>query len=190
METQAPIIFGQDLVSTYGILNYNIEPDKFRAVEPPAPAPEEFVVNDERCVLPFSAAMLDAASLSDLTTTSNLRAHLIAAIGECPYDDDTQEHIHKEFPARERTYAILRRFDDTVYDDKLNESTIKYEQMRAKLIKPFNGAPPRRMNRKKHVFLRKWLQSVLERHLIRRSHSRYTSPLLLIPKPPDRYRVT
>lgn len=82
METQAPIIFGQDLVSTYGILNYNIEPDKFRAVEPPAPAPEEFVVNDERCVLPFSAAMLDAASLSDLTTTSNLRAQSMAAIGK------------------------------------------------------------------------------------------------------------
>jgi len=30
----------------------------------------------------------------------------------------------------------------------------------------------------------------LERKLIRRSYSRYTSPLLLVPKPPDGFRVT
>jgi len=63
MQAQAPIIFGQDLISMYGILNYIIKPNKYCAVQPPAQAPEEFVDNDEHRVLPFSAALLDAASL-------------------------------------------------------------------------------------------------------------------------------
>ena len=36
IEAQAPIIFGQDLISTYGILNCIIKPDKYCAVQPPA----------------------------------------------------------------------------------------------------------------------------------------------------------
>jgi len=100
MEVQAPIIFGQDLISTYGLLNYIIKPDKLCAVEPPVPAPEEFIDNDEHCVLPFSAAILDAANLSDLTTTSTRQAQSMAAIGERPYDYNTEEHVHKNFPAR------------------------------------------------------------------------------------------
>jgi len=47
MQAQAPIIFGQDLISMYGILNYIIKPDKYCAVQPPAQAPEEFLDNDE-----------------------------------------------------------------------------------------------------------------------------------------------
>ena len=82
IEAQVPIIFGQDLISTHGILTYIIKLDKFCGVEPPDPAPEEFVDNDEHCVLQFSAAKLDAASLPDLTTTSNLRAQSMAAIGK------------------------------------------------------------------------------------------------------------
>ena len=56
IQAQAPIIFGQDLISMYGILNYIIKPDKYCAVQPPAQAPEEFLDNDEHCVLPFPAA--------------------------------------------------------------------------------------------------------------------------------------
>jgi len=81
MDSQAPIIFGQDLISTYGILNYAIKPDKYQAVEPPAPAPEAFIGHDKDCVFPFSAALLDAANLPDLTMISNLRAQSMAAIG-------------------------------------------------------------------------------------------------------------
>jgi len=139
MEAQAPIIFRQDLISNHGILNYIIKPDKICAVEPPVPAPEEFMDNDQHCVLSFSAALLDAANLPDLTPIGNLQAQSMAAIGDCPYDYSTEEHIHKNFPAPERALAILRRFDGTVYVDKLNDSTINYEPMKAKLTKPFNG---------------------------------------------------
>jgi len=130
MEAQAPIIFGQDLISTHGILNYIIKPDNFCAVTPPAQAPEEFIDNDEHCVLPFSAALLDAASPPDLTTTSARQAQSMAAIGEHPYDYNSEEHIHKK-------------------------KSINYEPMKAKLIKPFSGVPPRRINREKQLFLKK-----------------------------------
>jgi len=36
IQAQAPIIFGQDLISMCGILNYIIKPDKYCAVQPPA----------------------------------------------------------------------------------------------------------------------------------------------------------
>ena len=97
--------------------------------------------------------MLDAANLPDLSTTNTRRAQSMAAIGEYPYDYNSQEHIHKDFPARERALAILRRFDSTVYVDKLDNSAINYEPMRAKVIKQFNGVPPRQMNREKQIFL-------------------------------------
>jgi len=74
---------------------------------------------------------------------------VVATINGLPYDYDNDEHIHKNFPDRNCTLAILRRFDGVVYVDKLNDSTINYEPMRAKLTKPFNGVPPRRMNREK-----------------------------------------
>ena len=124
----APIIFGQDLISMYGILNYIIKPDKYCAVQPPAQAPEEFLDNDEHCVLPFSAALLDAASLPDLT-----KSKMVATINGLPYDYDTDEHVHKNFPDRNRALEILRRFDGSVYVEKFNNSTINYEPMRAKL---------------------------------------------------------
>jgi len=84
MEAQAPIIFGQDLISTYGILNYIIKPDKFCAVTPPTQAPEEIMDNDEHCVLPFLAALLDAASLPDFTATSSRQTQSMAAINDHP----------------------------------------------------------------------------------------------------------
>jgi len=164
MLAQAPIIFGQDLILMYGILNYIIRPDKYRAVDPPAQAPEEFLENDQHCVLPFLAALLDAANLPDFTAT---KSKLMATINDLPYDYDTDDHVHKDFPARARALAILRRFDGSVYVEKLNDSTINYEPMRAKLTKPFNGVPPHRMNREKQMFLEKWLKSALERRLIR-----------------------
>jgi len=91
-----PIIFGQDLISTYGILNYIIKPDKFCAGTPSAQAPEEIMDNDEHCVLPFSAALLDAASLPDLTTNNARQAQSMAAINDHPYDYITEDHIHKK----------------------------------------------------------------------------------------------
>jgi len=68
-------------------------------------------------VLPFSAALLDAASLPDFTAT---KSKLMATINDLPYDYDTDDHIHKDFPARDRALAILRRFDGLVYVDKLS----------------------------------------------------------------------
>jgi len=50
METQAHIIFGEDLISAYGISNYIIKPDKYQAIEPPTPAPEELVDNWHVCI--------------------------------------------------------------------------------------------------------------------------------------------
>jgi len=114
----------------YGILNYINKLDKYRAVEPTAPAPKEFLDNDGRCVLPFAAAFLDAASLQDFSGTNSGQSQSMATIQERPYEYDTD--VHKNFPARRRALAILRRFDRSVYVDKLNNSTIKYDLMRAK----------------------------------------------------------
>ena len=86
----------------YGILNYIIKPDKYCAVKPPAQAPEEFVDNDEHCVLSFSAALLDAASLPNLT-----QSNMVAPINDLPYDYDNDEHVHKDFPDRKRALDIL-----------------------------------------------------------------------------------
>jgi len=74
--------------------------------------------DDKHSVLPFSAALLDAASLPDQTATGFRQAKSMAASNDHPYDYNTGEHIHKNFPARERQLAILRRFDGTVYIDK------------------------------------------------------------------------
>jgi len=68
---------------------------------------------------------------------------LIAAINDLPYDYNTEDHIQNIFPARERALAILRRIDGSVYVEKLNDSTINYKPVRAKLTKPFNGVPLR-----------------------------------------------
>jgi len=185
-KAQAPIIFGQDLISTYGILNYIVKPYQYHAISRPEAAPEEMYDNPSDCVLPFAAAMLDA---SGLPTSYLDRNHSVASIEE-KYDFDSVNHIHKDFPLRARALKILNYYDSKVYVDKLNNSTINYPPMKAELLKPFHGVPPRRMNATKQAFLEKWIHSAIERKLIRPSNSRYTSPLLLVPKPPDAFRVT
>ena len=85
---------------------------------------------------------------------------------------------------------ILNKYNNVVFVDKLSDSTIKYPPMKATLTKPFHGVPPRRLNKTKQDFLDTWLDSALERGIIRPSASTTTSPLLLVPKGPDNFRVT
>jgi len=39
----------------------------------------------------------------------------MATINDLPYDYNTDDHVHKDFPARDRALAILRRFDVFFY---------------------------------------------------------------------------
>ena len=181
---QTPIILGQDLINNYGILNYITNPLLYRRIEPPTPAPEESL-DTTHCILPFTAAILDATSIPKLTDDANPKPIR-------DYDYDTPLHIDPKFPLRERALNILRKFDKSVLVDHLDNSDIRYEPMQAKLRKPFNGVPPRRLNMAKQKFLDNWLAEALKRKIIRPSNVTKTSPLLLVPKPPgpNNYRVT
>jgi len=184
----APIIFGQDLINLYGILNYIVLPATYKRIEAPVPAPEEMLENVDGCIIPFSTAILNMSGMPipDIT--------MVNATSYVPYDYDTAIHVCNKFPRalRKRALEILKYYDGIVYVDKLDNSTIDYPPMLAKLTSPFEGVPPRRMNRDKEIFLEKWLLDTLKRGIIRPSNATKTSPLLLVPKddPITPYRIT